>query len=106
MSQEFVIEKSANQLWRESGTTLSFKDWLNREKKKYVNFNGNQNVMMVNRPLNNQIKDTLTNIRESVGYKKEAENKTVFGLNKTIIIVLGISLVAFATYKFIKVVKK
>jgi len=106
MSQEFVIEKSANQLWRESGTTLSFKDWLNREKKKYVNFNGNQNVMMVNRPLNNQIKDTLSSIRESVGYKKESENKTVFGLNKTIIIVLGIGLVAFATYKFIKVIKK
>ena len=51
MSQNFVIEKSANQLWRESGTTLSFKDWLNREKKKFVNFNGDANVMMVNRPL-------------------------------------------------------
>lgn len=106
MSQEFVIEKSANQLWRESNTTLSFKDWLNREKKKFVNFNGNQNVMMVNRPLNNQIKDTLSSIRESVGYKKESQNKTVFGLNKTIIIVVGISIIAFATYKFIKVLKK
>ena len=65
MSQKFVIEKSANQLWRESGTTLSFKDWLNREKKKYVNFNGNQNVMMVNRPLNNQIKDTINTIDDT-----------------------------------------
>lgn len=26
--------KSANQLWRESNTTLSFKDWLEREKPK------------------------------------------------------------------------
>lgn len=26
--------KSANQLWKESKTTLSFKDWLDREKEK------------------------------------------------------------------------
>lgn len=26
--------KSANQLWKESNTTLSFKDWLDREKEK------------------------------------------------------------------------
>lgn len=102
MSQDFVIEKSANQLWRESGTTLSFKDWLNREKKKFMNFNGGSNVMMVNQPLNEEIKDTLSSIRKSVGYKTEVESKTIFGVNKTIIIVVGISIVAFATYKYIK----
>ena len=26
--------KSANQLWKESNTTLTFKDWLDREKEK------------------------------------------------------------------------
>lgn len=26
--------KSANQIWKESGSTLSFKDWLQREKDK------------------------------------------------------------------------
>jgi hypothetical protein len=102
MTKSFVIEKSANQLWRESGTTLSFKDWLNREKKKFVNFNGDGRVMMVNKPLNTQIQDTLSNIRTSVGYKKDLEGKTVFGLNKNIIILVGIGIVAFATYKFIK----
>lgn len=102
MSKEFIIEKSANQLWKESGTTLSFKDWINREKKKFVNFNGNSNVMMVNEPLNKEIKDTLSSIRKSVGYKTEIESKTVFGVNKTIIIVVGISIVAFATYKYLK----
>jgi hypothetical protein len=30
------MEKSANQLWRESGTSLSFKDWIQREKDKGV----------------------------------------------------------------------
>jgi phage anti-repressor protein len=28
------FSKSANQLWKESNTTLSFKDWLEREKTK------------------------------------------------------------------------
>jgi hypothetical protein len=28
------FSKSANQLWKESNTTLSFKDWLDREKQK------------------------------------------------------------------------
>lgn len=28
------FKKSANQLWKESNTTLSFKDWLDREKEK------------------------------------------------------------------------
>ena len=28
--------KSANQLYKESGTTLSFKDWIEREKSKGV----------------------------------------------------------------------
>jgi hypothetical protein len=26
--------KSANKLWKESGTTLSFKEWIDRENKK------------------------------------------------------------------------
>lgn len=28
------FKKSANQLWKESNTTLTFKDWLDREKEK------------------------------------------------------------------------
>jgi len=100
-----MIEKSANQLWRESGTTLSFKDWLNREKRKHVNFNGEQEkqqVMMVNKPLNDTIKQTLGDIKKEVGFKTEASGKSVFGVNKTLIILVGVGVIAFVTYKFIK----
>lgn len=42
------FKKSANQLWKESNTTLTFKTWIEREKekgqfipnKKFVNING------------------------------------------------------------------
>ena len=35
------MEKSANQLWRESGTSLSLKDWIQREKDKGVQIKTN-----------------------------------------------------------------
>jgi hypothetical protein len=100
-----MIEKSANQLWKESGTTLSFKDWLNREKRKFVNFNGDAkkpNVLMVNTPLNEEIKKTIGGIRESVGYKTKESGKSVFGVNKTLILLVGVGALAFITYKVIQ----
>ena len=100
-----MIEKSANQLWRESGTTLSFKDWLTREKRKFVNFNGDgkkPSVLMVNKPLNEEIKKTIGGIREDVGYKTKESGKSVFGVNKTLIILVGVGALAFITYKVIQ----
>lgn len=103
-----MIEKSANQLWRESKTTLSFKQWLNREKRKYVNFNGDgkTNVMMVNKPLNDTIKQTLSDIKKDVGYQTKASGKSTFGVSNTVIILIGVGALAFVTYKFIKARQK
>lgn len=39
--------KGANQLWKESNTTLSFKDWLEREKDKGI-FIPNRKFLSVN----------------------------------------------------------
>jgi hypothetical protein len=103
-----MIEKSANQLWRESGTTLSFKDWLTREKRKFVNFNGDAkkpSVLMVNKPLNEEIQKTIGDIRKDVGYKTTESGKSVFGVNKTLIILVGVSSLAFITYKVIQSIK-
>lgn len=98
-----MIEKSANRLWKESNTTLSFKDWLNREKTKFINFNGGvAKTMIVNKPLNKEIGDTISEIRKSVGYKTESKNKSVFGINQNLLIISGIVLVAFVTYKIVK----
>jgi hypothetical protein len=104
-----MIEKSANQLWRESGTTLSFKDWLNREKRKFVNFNGdakNPSVLMVNKPLNEEIKKTIGDIKKEVGYKTTESGKSVFGISNTLIILAGVGALAFITYKIVQSRKK
>lgn len=96
-----MIEKSANRLWKESGTTLSFKDWLNREKAKFMNFNGVDTPIIPNVPLNDTIQKTIQDIKKDAGYKEKAENKTVLGLNKTVLIVAGIALTAFIVYKIV-----
>jgi hypothetical protein len=46
--------KSANQIWKESGTTLSFADWIQREKEK-GNFLPNKMVS----DITESIKDSL-----------------------------------------------
>jgi hypothetical protein len=47
-------QKSANQLWRESGTSLTFKDWIEREKEK-------GNFM-----LNKKVQDTITSLKDKM----------------------------------------
>lgn len=44
-----MTDKSANQLYKESGTTLSFKQWIEREKAKGVHIpNIEANAAMMN----------------------------------------------------------
>jgi hypothetical protein len=44
-----MTQKSANQLYRESGSTLSFKEWIEREKSKGVHIpNVEANAEMMN----------------------------------------------------------
>ncbi len=102
-------KKSANKLWRESKSTLSFKEWIEREnKKKTENQEGNFLPFSSGVP-SNVIKDTLTQAREDVervgGYRTEASNQTVFGLDKRIVIFSGILIVgalAVVAYKKLK----
>ena len=86
------MEKSANQLWRESGTSLSFKDWIQREKDKGV-----------------QIKNKLLeNVVDS--FKETDEQYTIdttvaFGIPKWVVYT-GVSILTFAVvYKLYKAKK-
>jgi len=95
--------KSANQLWKESNSTLSFKDWLEREKNKGI-FIPNRKFLIVNgidttqvdRVLEeantkavNSILDT-TKFEDALGMtKKNVVNKDrnkFIGLNKWLLI--------------------
>lgn len=105
------MEKSANQLWKESNTSLSFKDWLEREKskgvfipnKKFKAFNGVDLESALN---TNAIKDTLNigkeRFEKELGIDKkpvELPKNKVFGLNKTLLIASGLIVVGAIGYK-------
>lgn len=90
MDETFVAEKSANQLWRESGTSLPFSQWIEREKAKGSFL------------LNKSVADTLAGWRQDFGLDEKPisnanvnEDKTFIGLN-TKIIYASLFVVAFA----------
>jgi hypothetical protein len=98
------LTKSANQLWRESGTSLSFKDWLDREKdkgkfipnKKFKGVDGidTTKIEQVLEKANSKQADTLgldaKKFEEKLGItKKDNGNNTdnkFIGLNKWLLI--------------------
>jgi hypothetical protein len=96
--EEVLSDKSANQLWKESGTTLSFKDWIQREKEK--------GMLIPNKLVN----DSIALIKSSVGIEdsndsvvlKDKSSNDVLGLNKWAIIssilIIG-GAVAYTIYK-------
>jgi hypothetical protein len=70
--------KSKNQLWKESGTTLSFKDWVQREamkgtippKEHLLNVSGDDKSL-----------DT-TKFEESLGLNNPKKNEEIIDTNK------------------------
>ena len=70
--------KSKNQLWKESGTTLGFKEWMNREtlkgtippKEELLNATGGDGSL-----------DT-TKLEESLGINNTDKFEKILGINK------------------------
>lgn len=93
--------KSANQMWKESGTTLSFKDWLNREKAKYSNYDGQAGIIL-NKPLNDTIQGAVIRLQQKSGMKKEVSKGKTFGISNYLIIgtaVVVVGVIAYQIYK-------
>jgi len=85
--------KSANQIWKESGSTLSFNSWIQREKDK-GRFLPNKKLMEFNSidgqddfpDSRNLIKETIGKTLEKNKTKNISANPMIFGLNKFVII--------------------
>jgi hypothetical protein len=80
------LGKSANQIWKESGSTLNFKTWLQREKDK-GRFLPNKQLLEFNSIEGNTESPAREIINETLDETKESKNKktTAFGLNKYIL---------------------
>jgi hypothetical protein len=79
--------KSANQLYRESGTTLPFKEWIEREKAKGIH--------IPNVEANNEMLNLLGNETKPL----DKDNKKMIG---NIMFTIGIISLAYITYRLVK----
>ena len=79
--------KSANQLYKESGTTLSFRDWIEREKSKGLH--------IPNVEANNEMLNLL-------GDEKNEEPKSNNKLVRNVLFVVGAVALAYVGYRFVK----
>jgi hypothetical protein len=110
------MEKSANKRWKESGSTLSFKDWIDRENKKKEpegNF-----IPFISEPINTAsitsstidsvLKQEQDYITKTAGYRtaENANKNTVLGLDKNILVFSTILIVGSLTYYFYQKLKQ
>lgn len=92
--------KSLNQLYKESGTTLSYKEWRQREDEKLLSLNEGYSSFSIGDSANYQkTKDEMSKLG---GYKKETSNKTIFGINQTVVLVSLFVISSAIIYKVIK----
>jgi hypothetical protein len=79
--------KTANQLYRESNTTLSFKDWLH-EKKLHADGSSAANII-IDKSLNDSVQSAIQIGKASEGIKSAPRGKTVLGIPNTAIYIVG-----------------
>ena len=100
--------KSPNRLWRESGTSLSFADWIQREKdkgaflanKKFENFANVQGQF----DGDSWIEKVKSQARIDLGIDKPVvdpnkKDNTILGLNKNILVLSGLIIIGAIGYK-------
>ncbi len=92
-----VINKSflsANQQYKLSGSTLPFKDWLNREKEK--------GEVIPKSGVTDVIQDAIeTDMLENNQNDEENNNsKTILGLSKPILLLSALVIVGAVAYKY------
>jgi hypothetical protein len=98
------MEKSLNQRWKESGTTLSYKEWRRREDEKMSSFDGlpSQTKKTVRDTMASEFDKKKEELKVMGGFKETISNKTVFGINKYIIVAAAVILIGAVGYKIYK----
>ena len=91
------MEKSYNQRYKESGTTLTYKEWRRREDDKMSSFNGvSPSDSLKNDP---SYQNTLKIINKESGFQNEISDNTIFGINKYVVYMGGLLIVGAIAYK-------
>lgn len=101
-------QKSPNKIWRESGTSLSFADWIQREKDKgaFLTNKKFENFANVDGEIDDAtwLEQVKAQNRIDLGIDKPLEDKnkkdnTFLGLNKTVLLLSGLIIIGAIGYK-------
>ena len=97
------MEKSANKRWKESGSTLNFKEWIERENIKN---NSEMILPFEDDAVNYDVQEVEAPVENFVGLVKEEDKSKVFGLDKNILIFSGVLILGSLGYLAYKKFKK
>lgn len=100
------MEKSANKKWKESGTSLSFKEWIDRENKKkesgsdttFLPFDASQQV-------DQAYQDAISN-SDILGIRTEEDKSKILGLDKKIFVFSSVIILSSLGFYFYNKLKK
>jgi len=92
--------KSYNQQYKESGTTLSYKEWRKREDEKMASFDGTK-IPPPTLDLSSLDK-AKSELLTKGGLKTNVSNKTSLGIPNYVFLIGGIILVGGIAYKVYK----
>jgi hypothetical protein len=100
------MEKSANKRWKESKSSLTFKEWIDRENKKnesvqttFIPFDGIP-APDTSSSINSTLQQAQQDIQVASGYKDQPSKSTVFGLDKNILIFSGLLIISSVGFYF------
>lgn len=102
-----TIGKTANWIFRheykKNGGTLSFANWINREKAK-LSADADNNLVLIDKVLNDSVHNAIKEVVVPVEKTEETGN-TIFGINKTVFIISALLFTAGGIYLISRISK-
>lgn len=93
------MQKSYNQKYKESGTTLTYKEWRRREDEKMASFDGIPAPKIDTKEAFKKAEDEISRISN---YQTKTTGKTFLGIQNTYIWIGALILVSAVGYKIYK----
>ena len=93
------MQKSLNQRYKESGTTLTYKEWRQREDEKMASFDG---IPAPNLKDSANFKKTQDEMLKAGGLKTDVSHKTFLGIQNKYLWIGALIIVGAVGYKIYK----
>jgi hypothetical protein len=93
------MNKSWNQLYKESGTTLSYKEWRRREDDKMASFDGIKAPSITDSPSYIKFKG---DVEKATNYKSDLSKGKTFGIPNYLFYISGLVVIGAIAYKIYK----